>query len=109
MQQVRETNFEILSNFSDEPLERQLADQKLSGFLVPPDFTECDSARTESVGLLDASSSSGLMRRGEQTMEMVRLEFLTATLLRVCLVASCLRGALPPVVLRAVCYHFQKR
>ena len=33
---------------------------------------------------------------------------LTVTLLWVRLVASCFRGALPPVVLRAVCYNSKK-
>lgn len=34
--------FEVLSNFTNETLERQLADQKLSGLLVATDFTESD-------------------------------------------------------------------
>ena len=35
-----EISFEVLSNFSDEPLEGQFADEKLSGFLVATNFTE---------------------------------------------------------------------
>jgi hypothetical protein len=54
-----EVGLEVLSDFSDEPLERQLADQELSGLLVPSDFTECDSAWTEPVRFLDASGSRG--------------------------------------------------
>lgn len=33
---------EVLSNFTNKTLERQLADQKLSGFLVATNFTESD-------------------------------------------------------------------
>lgn len=66
-----QTNLEVLSDFSDEPLKRQLPDQKLSRLLVPPDFTECDSSRTEPVGLLDASGGSSLMKSSKQTMTMV--------------------------------------
>jgi hypothetical protein len=37
---------EVLSNFTDKTLERQLADQKLGGFLVATDFTESDGTLT---------------------------------------------------------------
>jgi len=53
------TNVEVLSNFTNKPLEGKLSDKELSGFLVTPDFTESDGTRTESVGFLD-SSCSGL-------------------------------------------------
>ena len=66
-----QTYLEVLSDLSHEPLERQLTDQKLGGLLVPPDFTECDSSRTEPVGLLDASGGSSLMKSSKQTMTMV--------------------------------------
>lgn len=52
-----ETNLEILSDLSNEPLERHLANQEFSRLLVPPDFAESDRARTEPVGLLDTSGS----------------------------------------------------
>ena len=53
------TNLEVLSNFTDKPLEWKLSDEELSGFLVTPDLTESDGTGAESMGLLD-SSSSGL-------------------------------------------------
>jgi hypothetical protein len=37
-----EIGLEILSDFTDQALERQLADQKLGRFLVATDFTESD-------------------------------------------------------------------
>lgn len=37
---------EILCNFSDQSLERQLPDEQLSGLLVPADLTESDSPRS---------------------------------------------------------------
>ena len=43
-----EVRLEVLSNFTDQPLERKLADQKLSGLLVPTDFTQSDSTLTGS-------------------------------------------------------------
>jgi len=47
---------EVLSNFTDEALEGKLADEKLSRLLVTPDFTESDSSRPETMGLLDTTS-----------------------------------------------------
>jgi len=47
----------LLSDISDESLERQLADEKFSGLLVLSDFSESDSSWSESVGLLDATDS----------------------------------------------------
>ena len=38
-----EIRLEVLSNLTNETLERQLADQKLSGLLVATDLTESDS------------------------------------------------------------------
>jgi len=40
---------EILSDFSDEALEWQFADEELSGFLVATDFTESDGTYDASV------------------------------------------------------------
>lgn len=37
-----EVRLEVLSNFTNQTLERQLADQKLSRLLVPTDLTESD-------------------------------------------------------------------
>ena len=52
------TNLEVLSNFTNKPLERKLSDKELSGFLITPNFTESDGTRTEPVGLLDSSGGS---------------------------------------------------
>ena len=38
---------ESLCYFSHESLERETPDQKLRGFLVAADFSECDGTRTE--------------------------------------------------------------
>lgn len=50
--------FEILSDFTNEPLKWQLADEEVCGLLVSPDFTESDRSRTVTMGLLDTASSS---------------------------------------------------
>ena len=47
---------EVLGDFTDQALERQLADQELGALLVAADFTERDSSRTVTVGLLDTAS-----------------------------------------------------
>ena len=52
------THLEILSDFTNEPLEGELPDEELGGLLVPPDLTESDSSRAESVGLLDTTGGS---------------------------------------------------
>lgn len=56
-----EIRLEVLGNLTDETLERKLADQELSGLLVPTDLTESDGSGLVSVGLLDtAGRRSGL-------------------------------------------------
>ena len=50
-----EISFEVLSNFSHEPLEGEFTDEKLGGFLVPSDLTESNSSWPVPVGLLDSS------------------------------------------------------
>ncbi len=52
-------SLEVLGDFSDETLEGELADQKLSGLLVTTDLTESDGSRAISVGLLDSSGGWG--------------------------------------------------
>jgi hypothetical protein len=52
------THLEVLSDFTNKPLEGKLSDKELSGFLVTPDLTKSDGTRTESVRLLDSSSGS---------------------------------------------------
>ena len=82
----------ILRSLSDEPLERQLADQELRRLLELANFTKRDSTRTrtEPVRLLDAAG--GRRRLSDR-------HFLAALVAR----AFKLRGALPPVDFRAVC------
>jgi hypothetical protein len=48
---------EILSDLTDETLERSLTDQKIGRLLVLADLTESDGSRTVTVRLLDTSSS----------------------------------------------------
>jgi hypothetical protein len=56
---VMMTNVDVLSNFTNKPLEGKLSDKQLRRFLITPNFAEDCGARTESMGFLD-SSSSGL-------------------------------------------------
>jgi len=53
-----EIGLEILSNFTDKPLEWKLADEELSRLLVPSDFTKGDSSGAEPMGLLNTTSGS---------------------------------------------------
>ena len=50
-----EVVLEILSDFSDESLERELAHEKLGGLLVSSDLSESDCTWSVPVGLLDSS------------------------------------------------------
>ena len=54
-----EVSLEVLCDLTDQALEGQLADEKLSGLLVSPDLTEGNSSWPVSVGLLDSSGSGG--------------------------------------------------
>jgi len=54
-----QVSFEFLSNFSDQSLERELSDQKLSRFLVLSDFSEGDGSGSISVGLFNSTSVGG--------------------------------------------------
>ena len=56
-----EVVLELGSDLTDKSLEGKLADEELGGLLEATDLTESDGARTEAVGLLDASSSGGLL------------------------------------------------
>ena len=55
-----EVGLEVVGDFSDESLERKLSDEEFSGFLESSDFSECDSAWSESVCSLDSSGGWGL-------------------------------------------------
>ena len=59
-----QVSLEVLSDLPDQTLEGQLADEELSGLLVPPDLSESDSAGPVSVGLLDASGGGGALASG---------------------------------------------
>ena len=50
-----ETNLEVLRDFTNESLERELADEELGRLLVPTDLTKSDGTRPEAVGLLDTA------------------------------------------------------
>ena len=52
-------SLEILGNLTNQSLEWQFPDQKLSTLLVLPDFTKCHSSRTVTMRLLHSSSSWG--------------------------------------------------
>jgi hypothetical protein len=54
-----EVSLEVLGNLTNKALERQLADEELSGLLVASDLTESDSAGSVSVGLLHTTSGGG--------------------------------------------------
>ena len=100
----KETNLEVLRNFTDETLEGELADEELRRLLVPTDLTESDGTRPEAMGLLDTAGRGLCVAKGWQgAHRRVEGGSLTGAVLRAALAASCLRGALPPVDLRAVC------
>ena len=50
-----QVGLEVLGNLTNQTLERQLANEQLSGFLVAPDFTESHSTGLVAVRLLDTS------------------------------------------------------
>jgi hypothetical protein len=50
------TNLEVLSDFTNKPLEGKLSDKELRRFLVAPDLTKSDGTGAEPVGLLYATS-----------------------------------------------------
>ncbi|KAK6933750.1 hypothetical protein RJ641_036644 [Dillenia turbinata] len=45
---------EVLSNLTNQMLEREFADEKLYALLVLSDFFESNGSKTETVGLLDS-------------------------------------------------------
>ena len=54
-----EIALEFSGDFSDESLEGKFSDEELSALLVSSDFSEGNSAWSESVGLLDGASGGG--------------------------------------------------
>jgi len=59
-----QVGLEVLSNLSDQTLEGQLPDEKLSGLLVPSDLTKGDGTGPVSVGLLHAAGGRGGLTGG---------------------------------------------
>jgi hypothetical protein len=56
---VGDTHLEVLGDFTDEALERELADEELGGLLVATNLAEGDGARAETMGLLDTAGCVG--------------------------------------------------
>ena len=56
-----EVVLELGSDFTDESLEGELADEELGGLLETSDLTESDGTWSEAVGLLDTTSSDDLL------------------------------------------------
>ncbi len=54
-----EVVLELRSDLADESLEGELSDEELGGLLETSDLAEGDGAGSESVGLLDTTSSDG--------------------------------------------------
>ena len=54
-----EVVLELRSDLADESLEGELSDEELGGLLETSDLTESNGAGSESVGLLDTTSSNG--------------------------------------------------
>jgi len=54
-----QVGLEVLSDFTDQTLEWQFADQQLSRLLVTTDLTESDGTRLVAMGLLDTSGRRG--------------------------------------------------
>ena len=59
-----QVSLEILRDFSDQALERQLSDEQFRGLLVLSDFSQRDGTRAVSVRLLDATSRRRRFARG---------------------------------------------
>ena len=59
-----QVGLEVLGNLPDQTLEGQLADEELSGLLVPPDLTEGHSTGAVPVGLLDTTGGGGGLASG---------------------------------------------
>ena len=59
---MSKTNLEVLRNFTDKPLEGQLADEELGRLLVAADLAQRDRAGAEAVRLLHAARRRRLVR-----------------------------------------------
>ena len=101
-----EVRLEVLGDLADETLEGELADEKLGGLLVATDLTESDGSGLVAVRLLDWEGSARGQTRSEGGHSPPPVD---GADLRAALEANCLRGALPPVDLRAVCSEMSVR
>ena len=101
------THLEVLCDLTHQPLEGELPDQELCGFLVTTDLAKSNGTGTETMRFLDTAGCSSLaFRTLSASLQMWSkgiAQIHTGAVLRAALEASCLRGALPPVDLRAVC------
>ena len=59
-----QVSLEVLGNLTDKTLEGQLADEELSGLLVPPDLTEGHGTGPVPVGLLHSAGGRGGLASG---------------------------------------------
>ena len=57
-------SLEVLGDLPNKTLEGQLADEELSGLLVPPDLTESHGTGAVPVGLLDSAGGRGGLASG---------------------------------------------
>ena len=101
------TDLEVLSDFTDQPLEGELADEQLRRLLVATNFTEGDGTGAEAVRLLHTTGRGGLKELSDKCRE-EKKQTRTAAVLRAAedLAASCLRGALP--AMQKSHSHYQK-
>jgi hypothetical protein len=53
-----ETYLEVLSDLTNETLEREFTDEEFRRFLIPANLAQRDGTRAEPVWLLNATSSS---------------------------------------------------
>ncbi|KAL0132623.1 hypothetical protein PUN28_000406 [Cardiocondyla obscurior] len=82
-----EIGLEVLSDFTDQALERQFADQKLRALLVATDLTKSDGSRAITMRLLDATGRRSALTgrfRGQLLSRGLATSRLTSGLLGSC-------------------------
>ena len=90
------TYLEVLRDLTNETLEGKLADEKFSRLLVATNFTEGDSSRAETMGLLHTTSDRLQKMNKIKSVKDIRKTLTAEAVLRAAdFAASCLRGALP--------------
>ena len=78
---MKRTHLEVLGDFTDEPLEGELADEELRRLLVPTDLTKSDGTRPETMRLLD-TTSCGLENHPKDDAKTTKKSTRTAAVLR---------------------------